>query len=350
MRNFGLGSILIGTQLLKKSHKDLMDKLCPPTSVDPLTVLPRELAEMVLEYLTFRQRINACLVTKGWAHFIRSSPNLWTHLDLTGARKKVSGKFISRAINVARTKLRAATLNNLYDFEKTVRALVKACPLEELTLLRCGLVGQPLTDAVAKSRLKSLTVHKDSELQPYQLQHLIKAVSEQIESFHCNLGRGGFATIDGANCKNLKTLSLSFPNPAGLTSLLANISTCLPSLQSLTLRQTETNSAFRTGMHMDLDKCDQLQCVDLNLAFSSTSLLTLPQSLRVVKLSPMLVSNPGYFFRPIEHGLQAHYSLPNMEELMMELPRLQVEGVLYMLQGNNLVVCISLRLKLSPVC
>jgi F-box/TPR repeat protein Pof3 len=326
-------------QLLKKSHKDLLDKLSPPKSVDPLTVLPRELAEMVLEYLTFRQRINACLVTKQWAQFIRSSPNLWTHLDLIGARKKVPNRFISRAINVARTKLTAARLNNLYDFEKTIRALVKACPLEELTFMKCGLQGQHLTDALANAKhLKSFSLGRDSELQPYQLQHLLTAVSERIESFHCNISRGGVATIDGATCKNLKMLSLSFPNPAGLTSLLANVSTCLPNLQHLTLRQTETNSSFRTGMHMDLDKCGHLQSVDLSLAFSSTSLLTLPQSLRIVKLNPILNSNPEHFFRPISMDLQPHYSLPNMQELTIDLPRLAIHRASYMLEGNKDVV------------
>ena len=319
-----------------------MDKLSPPKSVDPLTVLPRELAEMILEYLTFRQRINACLVTKQWAHFIQSSPNLWAYLDLIGARKKVPSKFISRAINAARTKLTAARLNNLYDFEKTVRALVKTCPLEELTLINCGLQGQQLTDALANTkRLKSFSLDRDSELQPYQLQHLLKAVSERVESFHCNLSRGGVATIDGATCKNLKSLSISFPNPAGLTSLLANIPTCAPILQSLTLRQTETNSSFRTGMHMDLDKCDHLESVDLSLAFSSTSLLTLPQSLRIVKLNPMLVSNPENFFRPISMGLQPHYCLPNMQELRIDLPRLAIHRASYMLEGNNDIVRVN---------
>ena len=136
-----------------------MDKLSPPKSVDPLTVLPPELAEIVLEYLSFRQRVNACMVTKQWARFIQSIPNLWTHLNLTGARKKVSNKFVSKAINVAENKLTAATLNNLYDFDRALKALIRTCPLEELTLLKCGLQGQPLTDELSQAKcLKRLTL------------------------------------------------------------------------------------------------------------------------------------------------------------------------------------------------
>ena len=316
-----------------------MDKLSPPKSVDPLTVLPRELAEIVLEYLSFRQRMNACMVTKQWARFIQSIPNLWTHLNLTGARKKVSSRFVSKAINIAKTKLTAATLNNVYDFDKVVRALIKTCPLEELTLLKCGLQGQQLTDALSGAKhLKTLTLGNGTELQPFQLQHLLQAVSEQIQSFHCTLGPGGMATIDGPTCQNLRILSVTFRSPQGLTSLLANISKRLPALTSLTLTQSETNREARTGMHMDLDKCHHLEHLDLSLVFTSTSLLTLPQSLRIVKLNPMLVSNPDMFFRPIVLGIQPSYSLPNMEELTVELPRLPVHDLRHVLSGNGHIV------------
>jgi hypothetical protein len=297
-----------------------MDKLSPPKSVDPLTVLPRELAEIILEYLTFRQRINACMVTKQWAHFIRSCPNLWTHLDLTAARKKVSSKFISRAINIGKNKLAAATLNNLYDFEKVIGALAKSCPLEELTLLRCGLLGQHLTDTLSKSkRLKSLTLGKGSDLQPYQLQHLLRAVSEHIESFKCNISPGGIATIDGATCQNLRVLAFTFSNADGLTSLLANVSTRLPALKSLTLTQTGIGQRPRTGMHMDFDKCSQLEHLDLSLPFTSTSLLTLPSSLVVFKLDPIISGKADNFFRPMMIGTQPCYFLPKLQELVVEL-------------------------------
>lgn len=93
-----------GYEHLRKVHIELMTKLCPPKSVDPMTMLPRELAEIILEHLTFRQRMNACLVSKQWAKFIRSCPDLWRHLDLSNSRKKVKNAFISRAVSL------------LYDF------------------------------------------------------------------------------------------------------------------------------------------------------------------------------------------------------------------------------------------
>lgn len=89
-----------GYELLRKVHQDLMNKLCPPKSVDPMTVLPRELAEIILQHLTFKQRMNACLVSKQWTKFIRSCPDLWSHLDLSNPRRKVKNAFVSRAVSV----------------------------------------------------------------------------------------------------------------------------------------------------------------------------------------------------------------------------------------------------------
>ena len=91
-----------GYELLRKVHKELMDKLCPPKSVDPMTVLPRELAEIIMNHLSFRQRMNACLVSKEWTKFVRSCPDLWSHLDLSNSRKKVGNAFVSRAVSDSR--------------------------------------------------------------------------------------------------------------------------------------------------------------------------------------------------------------------------------------------------------
>jgi F-box/TPR repeat protein Pof3 len=122
-----------GYELLKKAHDDTQAIVAPPKAVDPLLMLPRELAESILLYLTFPQRINACRVSKGWAQFIRSVPTLWSHLDLSGAKKKVRPAFVSRAINVGREKITRATLSQMYDSDKALRAIFKYCPIEELT-------------------------------------------------------------------------------------------------------------------------------------------------------------------------------------------------------------------------
>ncbi|KAI7364375.1 hypothetical protein KC354_g5733 [Hortaea werneckii] len=112
-----------GYELLRKMHGELTTQLAPPTSIDPLTVLPRELAELILGYLSFQQRIAISRVSKQWMDFVRSSPNLWQHLDLSNPKRKVKTAFISKAINTARQKLTSATLSSLHDFDKVLEGL-----------------------------------------------------------------------------------------------------------------------------------------------------------------------------------------------------------------------------------
>ncbi|OQO08974.1 hypothetical protein B0A48_05864 [Cryoendolithus antarcticus] len=123
-----------GYELLRKAQKDLMNELSPAKSVDPLTMLPPELAVQVLEYVSFKQLMNVCLVSKEWTKFIRGNPDLWTYLDLSGANRKVGSKFISRAMNIARKRMKRAYLYNLYDADKALRAISTQCPIEDLTL------------------------------------------------------------------------------------------------------------------------------------------------------------------------------------------------------------------------
>lgn len=123
------------SQTLRKVQSELLAELAPEKSVDPLSRFPVELAEQTLGYLSFKQLMNVCRVSKKWSTFINGSPNLWRNLDLSQARRKVKNAFVSRAISVGRLKLKSATLGSLYDFHKVIRALANSGTLENLTLL-----------------------------------------------------------------------------------------------------------------------------------------------------------------------------------------------------------------------
>ena len=84
-------------ELLKNAHAELLAKIAPPKSCDPMTKLPREMAEHVLKGLSFQQLMKACLVSKQWMLLIRSMPGLWHHLDFSHAKHNVKVRFISSA-------------------------------------------------------------------------------------------------------------------------------------------------------------------------------------------------------------------------------------------------------------
>ncbi|KAL8661396.1 MAG: hypothetical protein Q9202_005638 [Teloschistes flavicans] len=52
-----------------------------PVAKDPLSILPFEIAKLVMECLTFQQMVPLTRVSKRWRDFLQSIPNLWTRLD-----------------------------------------------------------------------------------------------------------------------------------------------------------------------------------------------------------------------------------------------------------------------------
>ena len=318
-----------------------MDQLSPPKSVDPLTVLPRELAEIILDYLSFRQRMNACLVSKQWNHFIRSAPNLWKHLDLSGAKKKVRSAFISRAINVGRSKLTSATLSNLYDVDKTIAALVKHCPLEELTLLHCGYQTGNLVDLLKPTkRLTKLTLGQGTQFLADELLRLLSAMSEHIQTFEC-FSRGDVRTsVEGKICPNLTSFSLIVGH-AYPRQLLKKIPELMPALQSL--RVYQESASHRDDEPILLKECKQLRHLDLCLPFQCASWLHLPPNIVSLKLEPSDVTNGYAFLADIVDGLVDWPSLPCLTELTLVAYGVPLHHIACLLVAEDRSVSLQFR-------
>ncbi|KAK3629352.1 hypothetical protein LTR56_018127 [Elasticomyces elasticus] len=304
-----------GYELLRDAHGDLQKQLAPPKSVDPLTVLPRELAEQILEYLTFQQRMNACMVSKQWTIFIRSVPSLWQHLDFSGARRKVKTAFVSRAINVGKKKLTKATLSELYDFDKVLAALIRYCPLDELTLLNTGLQSQNLVDALRKSkRLKALTIGADTRVGGETLKYIMKAVSSTLETFECQGLGSSILDLPEVPFDALTTLIIT-ADSFWFADFSRKIVTFMPNLRTLIAHQRGRYASVVT-VPPDFTALDKLECLDLEVTWGGGDLLKLPQSLLILRLdtngSLDVVLAPT---DPPNH-------LPHLNELSLSVPNL----------------------------
>lgn len=296
-----------------------MDQLCPPKSVDPLTVLPRELAETVLEHLSFRQRMNACLVSKGWTHFIRSIPNLWSHLDLSDAKRKVRTAFISRAVNTARTRLKVATLNNLFDFDKTLMALIKHCQLEELTLLGCGYQGVNLTETLREVQtLRCFRITEGTVFSAAELAYVMTAQSERLEVLDCWVSGNLGALTAPLHLPKLKSLSLFFRKNSDPNRFLAAIPSGCPALHSLTIHQD--NDILSRSAILDLQNCPGLRYLDFHIETHNLQhQLRVPLGLTTLKLDRDLTRQIPQYELPRLEDLSFHAfgrSLHQIERLL----------------------------------
>jgi F-box/TPR repeat protein Pof3 len=66
----GLERLLIWAKLLQQLLNKLTRKMSPIKATDPLKVLPVELAEMVLSYLSFKEMVNCIRVNRSWKDFL----------------------------------------------------------------------------------------------------------------------------------------------------------------------------------------------------------------------------------------------------------------------------------------
>ncbi|KAK4978496.1 NAPDH-dependent diflavin reductase [Elasticomyces elasticus] len=114
--------------LLQAMHDKLSCLLSPPSAVDPFSVLPIELVEIVLSHLHFQQIVNCIRVSKEWKLLIHALPKIWSELDLSKANKKpVKNAFVSACVTRSKGQLKRAVLQRLQDPDKSLWTIVKPC-------------------------------------------------------------------------------------------------------------------------------------------------------------------------------------------------------------------------------
>ncbi|KAF7594397.1 hypothetical protein BBP40_009378 [Aspergillus hancockii] len=100
-------------ELLEQLYDKLRDKMTAKCC-DPFSVLPLEIATMVLQHFDFRQIVAILRVSKQWNKFLSSMRDLWMRLDLSGARNKISWASVKACIGRSKAMLTHAVVKNLF--------------------------------------------------------------------------------------------------------------------------------------------------------------------------------------------------------------------------------------------
>lgn len=288
----------------------------------------------MLEHLTFQQRINACLVTKQWAEFIRSTPHLWQHLDLSDAKRKVRSAFISRAINTAKQRLTAATLGRLYDFDKALVALLRHCPLEELVLLETGLQSSNLVEALERANhLKGLHLAHGTEIGPTALAQVIAKCAKTLVTLDCSQVTGQTFTGIWTFCHHLEAIAIRVSGNIEPNPLFGTLSEFTPNLRSLVIHAPNTRvQAFN---EIDLSKLQNLEALDVELPILVAEVMKLPPTIISLRLATTHNPHPGFFDTRSTPPRRTTFWLPRLQKLSIDVARTSVDDVASLLSSEG---------------
>ncbi|OCL10956.1 hypothetical protein AOQ84DRAFT_288207 [Glonium stellatum] len=225
-------------KLLQGIHDKLTRQLSPPKAIDPFIILPVELVEMIIRYLTFRNMVTCLRVSKQWNRFLISRTPLWLNLDLSHARRQVSSKFVRNCIRRSQHKMKSAIIQRFTN-QEVLRSLATTCKsLESLEFLSGSIVGDSLCEiAMCATQLKRLTLTSNISLSLDAVTQILRhRPSLTHAEFHSIISTGVRADwkVDLPSLQKL-TLSCGHESSSPLSAVLNLVS---PQHQNLTPNPT----------------------------------------------------------------------------------------------------------------
>jgi F-box/TPR repeat protein Pof3 len=149
--------------LLQQLHNKLTRTVSPPKAIDPFAVLPVELVEMVIGYLSFKNMVSCLRVSRGWKDYLTHRPKIWANIDLSGATKPVSRTFFANAVRYSRGSLHTLTVHRMHHTDM-LRNIATACKsLHTLTILSFPFKISDTLIGMAQSaqNLRRVSVHTE---------------------------------------------------------------------------------------------------------------------------------------------------------------------------------------------
>ncbi|MCJ1381933.1 hypothetical protein MMC17_005045 [Xylographa soralifera] len=289
---YGLKNVLRtndDVKLLQGMHDKLVrkcsatDSAAAPKIIDPLKSLPMELAQMVLQNLSFRTIVSLLRVSKLWKAILESIPALWRHLDLSKTKKNVRFGSIKACVIRSGGTLTHATLSH-YDSlnSDALTYIASRCKRLEYLELRTGISNESLLKAVTMtSTLKTLILLSGHEVSLDTVTQLL-AQSKSLEHTEFYIRTRGHAAKWEGDLSKLRVLKLhaAKDSQGSLRLELDDLFTKAPHLHTLSLQTRTATSPRIASDYSSLTSLRTLSLTDVDIA----TFPCLPRSLQSLSL------------------------------------------------------------------
>ncbi|MCJ1398387.1 hypothetical protein MMC11_001585 [Xylographa trunciseda] len=276
-------------KLLRGMHDKLARKCsasdlsAAPKVMDPLKALPMELAQMILQNLSFRTIVSLLRVSKQWKAIIESIQALWRHLDLSKTRKNVRFSSIKACVIRSGGTLTHATLSH-YDSVNSdaLTYIASRCKRLEHLELRTGISNESLLKAATMaSSLKTLILLSGHEVSLDTVTRLL-AQSKSLQHAEFYIRTRGHAAKWEGDLSKLRVLKLhaAKDSQGSLRLELDDLFTKAPQLHTLSLQTRTATSPRIASDYSPLTSLRTLSLTDVDIA----TFPCLPPSLQSLSL------------------------------------------------------------------
>ncbi|KAJ8062448.1 hypothetical protein OCU04_008986 [Sclerotinia nivalis] len=284
----GLRKVKVDTDKDRVTLQAMFNKLqksqAPSKTLDPLSYLPFELAEMIAHQLSIRERMICLTVSKSWKRVLESSHKLWTTLDTIDTRKQISRKALRAYLRRSNCTLDEANIRNGTLAAAKLQYLTRTCTkLQRLTIYGNNTIGETLISALPMAKSLQYLNLCGCEIS-------FRAVLEALRQVQASIVEAKFLNVsclssDSAcmwpRLENLRTLHVRRLHYIGIP--LNNLFESIPNIQTLALQ----GFGLQDAAPLDLSELKSLKDIELKDC-DLTRLPLLPSTLRSLSLDENL--------------------------------------------------------------
>ena len=249
--------------MLLQGFSDRLSRQCAPTKArDPFQVLPIEIVDMIISFMSFSQIVCLLRTSRSWRDLLSSIPRLWTELDFSDSRKNVSMTAVRRYVQNARGTCSALEYHRSGSGQENIVDYVasRCRALKAIRLSSENLVAPFLKADSPGSNLQVLVLSSHCEIVNWKVSRLLdQCVNLERAEFHSiAAGRPYTQTHD---LSRMHTLVMNAALGGRDALHFANLLAQAAQLRSLTLRNWDDCNRMRSAL--DFSKLSKLEHLDI---------------------------------------------------------------------------------------